>query len=208
MKNLIWETEVSLLRAAKNIRYSYRKDVLRYQADQPRVFGIGDSRTGTRSLSYALETLGFPTVHWPQAGQPPDEGWISWINDAPYQGFVDHPISDHNYFEELDHYFPDAKFVLTTREEESWKESVAEFFENTPVPNQRRQVNEWYKARRQHEKEAKKYFSEEQLAVIPLESDNKWARLCSLLDKDVPNEPYPHANKRSSLFNKIRDLYT
>ena len=205
MRHSLWNAETNLLRSAKKLRYLHRKHIRRYRNNDPHVFGIGDSRTGTLSLSYALQILDIPTVHWPRTDQEPDDEWIPWIKNAPYQGFVDHPISDHYFFKDLDNHFPQAKFILTTRKEQPWKESVKQFFSNTPIPSQTSHVNDWYKKRRAHEKAAKEYIPEGKLAVLPVEANNKWERLCTLLNKDVPDKPDPHANKRTSLLNKIKN---
>jgi len=195
----VWSWTKRVMQGAKATRSLYRHHILRYETDEPYVFGIGDSRTGTTSLSHALEYLGVPTTHWPRTNERPKSGWIDWIDTAPYQGFVDHPISDHHFFKELDQAFPDAKYVLTTRDEASWKASVQSYFQGTAIPVDDNAVNEWYNAMREHEAAAKAYFDDDKLAVIPVAAEDKWERLCDLLNKETPDRAYPHANQRSEL---------
>lgn len=91
---------------------------------RPKVFGLGLSRTGTRSLTAALHVLGFDTVHYPT-----DRGTLDALvrGDARfpalehYDGMTDITVAP--YFEDLDRLHPGSKFVLTVRDEESWLRS-------------------------------------------------------------------------------------
>jgi hypothetical protein len=91
---------------------------------KPKVFGLGLSRTGTRSLTAALHVLGFDTVHYPT-----DRGTLETLvrGDARfplldhYDGLTD--ITTAPYFEDLDRLHPGAKFILTVREPEGWLRS-------------------------------------------------------------------------------------
>ena len=76
-----------------------------------RYFGVGLSRTGTKSLYTAFMMLGFkPVVHYPN---PND-----WKHIEDFQFANDLPIPAR--FEELDRRFPDAKFIYTTRDIDAW----------------------------------------------------------------------------------------
>jgi len=99
-----------------------------------KVIGAGFGRTGTLSLKYALEQLGFDqcyhmlevTKHkdhraiWRKAHAGEEIDWDSLF--AGYQAAVDWP-SCNLWREQLDH-FPDAKVILSLRSPESWYESV------------------------------------------------------------------------------------
>ncbi len=100
-----------------------------------KVVGTGIGRTGTRSLQFALEQLGFGPCHhmievlgnmskqlplWQDAvaGRP------DW--DAVYEGYnsaVDWPTA--RFYRELHAAYPDAKFVLGYRSPKSWAESFS-----------------------------------------------------------------------------------
>ena len=82
----------------------------KYENTEPRVFGIGDSRTGTTSLTLALRKLDVPAVHWPLQDKEPEEGWIERTKNSPFSGFTDYPYARHGWYKELDKAFPDAKF--------------------------------------------------------------------------------------------------
>src|SRR5690349_19921009 len=91
---------------------------------EQKVFGLGLSKTGTSSLSEALNYLGIKTIHYPS-----DE--LTWreLRSGNYrltlmnewQGAVD--ISVAPFYPQLDQAFPQSKFILTVREKEAWLRS-------------------------------------------------------------------------------------
>ena len=99
-----------------------------------KVIGAGFGRTGTLSLKYALEELGFnQCYHMMEVGKHADHRgiWrkahagekIDWdALFAGYQATVDWP-SCNLWREQLAH-FPDAKVILSLRSPESWYASV------------------------------------------------------------------------------------
>jgi len=101
-----------------------------------KVIGAGFGRTGTLSLKYALEQLGFDQCyHMMEVGKHDDHRaiWrkahagekIDWDSlFTGYQASVDWP-SCNLWREQLTH-FPDAKIVLSLRSPDSWYESVME----------------------------------------------------------------------------------
>ena len=100
-----------------------------------RVICAGWGRTGTRSLKYALQTLlKQPAYHMQNVllGKRDAKLWydiifnkpekINW--DAIYNGYgacLDFPSC--NYYKELMKEYPDAKVILTIRDESSWIKS-------------------------------------------------------------------------------------
>jgi hypothetical protein len=99
-----------------------------------KVIGAGFARTGTSTLTQALETLGFgPCYHMFEVISRPDrvrqwldvaDGRPDW--DAIFDGFqsgVDWPVAA--YWKELADHYPDAKIILTVRDPERWYDSAA-----------------------------------------------------------------------------------
>ena len=99
-----------------------------------KIIGAGYGRTGTLSLKYALEQLGFDACyHMLEVRNHPEhvERWraiargeaANWDNlFAGYQATVDWPSC--NYWrEQLEHY-PQAKVILTERDSDAWYKSV------------------------------------------------------------------------------------
>jgi hypothetical protein len=129
--------------------------------DFNKVFCLGLSRTGTTSLHEAFRALGLRSVHFPihlftqpeVLGLPPfrptvrlgpyaawrrgkelkasrahhDAKSILKGNDA----FCDLPVP--LYYRELDRLFPGSKFILTTRDGDSWLESMQWLFDDGAV---------------------------------------------------------------------------
>ena len=99
-----------------------------------KVIGAGFGRTGTLSLKYALEQLGFNQCYhmmevgkhgghrkiWRKAHSGEKVDWDSLFEG--YQATVDWP-SCNLWREQLAH-FPEAKVILSLRSPESWYESV------------------------------------------------------------------------------------
>ncbi|XOV89953.1 MAG: sulfotransferase family protein [Pseudomonadota bacterium] len=99
-----------------------------------RVIGAGFGRTGTLSLKFALERLGFDACYhmlelhkhpehrelWAQAHRGENINWDALFDG--YQASVDWP-SCNLWREQLAH-FPDAKVILSLRDPDRWYDSV------------------------------------------------------------------------------------
>jgi Sulfotransferase domain len=93
------------------------------------VWGIGLTRTGTRSLNRALEVLGYRAVHYPT---------LSMLLHDPLEAATDEPVAV--AYKYLDFVYPNSQFILTERREEDWIRSAAEHrkrhFERRKQPSQ------------------------------------------------------------------------
>lgn len=101
-----------------------------------KVVGAGFGRTGTLSLKYALEKLGFgPCYHMREVFPRPDHvrawhrlafgGEMDW--DALFHDFqatVDWPSA--RWWREIAAHYPDAKVILSLRSPDSWYKSMSE----------------------------------------------------------------------------------
>ena len=90
-----------------------------------KVFGIGLSKTGTTSLTKALNILGVKSIHYPwdettYAELRRGEYRLSLLRD--YDGVTDTPVAP--FFAQLDRAWPDSKFILTIRDKPSWLRSA------------------------------------------------------------------------------------
>lgn len=86
---------------------------------QGKIFGIGLSKTGTTSLTRALDIMGFSAAHYfnNYSGE-----LLAQRDIALYDALTDTPIS--YQFEQLYERYPDAKFIYTTRPLEKWVPSL------------------------------------------------------------------------------------
>tara|TARA_Y100000994_G_scaffold244621_1_gene244787 strand:+ start:8719 stop:10230 length:1512 start_codon:yes stop_codon:yes gene_type:complete len=105
---------------------------------RPKVFVLGDSRTGTSSLNAFLNAIGIPSKHYyvKEASQcSPDhehrqgnlDNLLSYIKNSGYSGFTDYPTR--LYYQELHNAFPDAYFILSVRSStQKWLRSMKAYF--------------------------------------------------------------------------------
>ena len=99
-----------------------------------KVIGAGFGRTGTLSLKHALEKLGFEKAHhMMEVGKSPKQinYWSEIAKGMPvdwtevfegYQSTTDFPACV--YYKQLADLYPDAKVLLSVRDEDSWYRSV------------------------------------------------------------------------------------
>lgn len=173
-----------------------------------RIFGIGLSRTGTLSVAAALRLLGFSTVHYP---------W-SLAELHQHDAALDLPVA--RWWRYLDATCPDAKFILTTRREETWLPSCQRHFSADSEPwrgaepaawtEGERAVAEvehavygawrfdsrlWIEAKRSHELAIHLRFQHTRGRLLVLDVENTpaptlWAELTSFLELD-DDIPFP-----------------
>jgi hypothetical protein len=79
-----------------------------------KIFGIGLSKTGTKSLTYILQRNKFHVIHNPD---------VSKLFSGKYEGVTDVPVALN--FKKLDEKFPNSKFIYTVRPNvEEWAQSL------------------------------------------------------------------------------------
>jgi hypothetical protein len=180
--------------------------------EQTRIFGIGLSRTGTVSLTRALEQLGIKARHYPNDAATQEElrrGRYSLSILTETQALLDIPVSP--YYAQFDALYPEARFILTTRPEDSWLESMENHF-RLYVEQRHDAFDDFVHAcvygavhfsperfryvKGLHEQNVRTYFSDrpDKLLVFDVFSGDSWPELCRFLELPVPDEPYPHKN--------------
>jgi hypothetical protein len=192
---------------------------------RPKVFGLGLSRTGTRSLTAGLHTLGFDTIHYPT-----DKGALDTLvrGDAKfphlehYDGITDITVSP--YFEDLDKLYPGSKFILTIREEEGWLKScrnhwtgrgayepgddpehqthmeIRRFLRAAVYAGYEFEADRFRRAYRRHVENVTRYFADRpnDLLVIRIAEGEGYEKLAPFLGVPAPSQPFPHKGKRLS----------
>ncbi|MEE4289604.1 MAG: sulfotransferase family protein [Erythrobacter sp.] len=193
------------------------------------VIAAGLGRNATFSMKFALEKLGFgPCHHMVEVladGSRQVPLWIEAANgnpdwDAIFAGFratSDYPSA--SYWRELAAHYPAAKVVLTTRDPDSWFESVSEtiFSEGmqaglvgTPPGEMmhgtifshfgdgdirdRAFMTAWYERRNQ---EVIDTIPPERLLVF--HPKQGWEPLCEFLGVEVPPVKFPKVNSRDEI---------
>lgn len=158
-----------------------------------KIFGIGLSRTGTSSLTKALEILGQKSVHFPRT--------MAEIDGS--QACTDTTIACG--FEFLDMMFPDSLFICTYRGREPWLKSCERFFSTEPSDAVKGKVRmalydrmtfgreAFIDAYAKHHQRVRSYFRGRE-DLLWLHMGEGWAPLCAFLKVPVPDFPYPHLN--------------
>lgn len=181
-----------------------------------KIFGIGLSRTGTKSLTSALETLDFNIAHYPCDRKTYKELTIGKYNLSileNYDGITDITVAP--FFPHLDRLYPGSKFIFTLREKETWLKSMENHFGKNPLPKVlpdllfERKIRRFLRAAvygtytfdrermayvyDSHLKNVREYFKEKekQLLEINITNGEGWEKLCPFLEKAVPPDPFP-----------------
>lgn len=173
------------------------------------VWCVGLPRTGTTSLIAALDILGYTAKHNPRFEE------LKTLNAA-----ADNICAMHYRY--LDERFSGSKFILNTRDLESWLESMRTIFSRGPIPHDPRDIDhpqhEWLIARRmavcgtvrydrrrlteayfRHQSDVLSWFQDrrEQLLIMDVVRGDAWETLCGFLNLPVPDQPFPHLNHRT-----------
>ena len=202
-----------------------------------KVIGAGFGRTGTLSMKAALEHLGLgPCYHmmevrnnpahadaWYDAAQGGPVDWDDLLRD--YQSCVDWPAC--YFWRPLAAHYPDAKVILTVRDEEAWWNSI----DNTILRNMRAtdQVTDPNRLRmrrmsrhlivdrvfegilddrehalavyRQNIKEVTEALPKERLLVFDVAQG--WEPLCEFLGLPVPEASFPRTNSTQEFHERV-----
>jgi hypothetical protein len=187
-----------------------------------KVFGLGLSKTGTSSLGEALNILGIKTIHWPHDQRTYDElrnanFRLSILEE--YQGIADIPVAP--YYAQLDRIYPNSKFILTVRDEDSWLRSAETHWRlmtetsgaRGPETELEREFTEFISAcvygtikfnrdrflyvYNTHLRNVCDYFKErrEDFLVMDICGGDGWEQLCRFLGSPIPRVRFPHAGR-------------
>ena len=202
-----------------------------------KVIGAGFGRTGTLSLKGALEHLGLGPCHhmlevrknpgradaWHDAAQGGAADWDDILRG--YRSCVDWPAS--YFWQPLATHYPDAKVILTVRDEAAWWDSI----NNTILHNMRStdQVADPDRLRmrrmsrhlivdrvfggilndrehaldiyRQNIREVRETLPKERLLVFDVAQG--WQPLCEFLNLPIPAAPFPRTNTTRDFLERL-----
>ncbi|MFE6684875.1 sulfotransferase family protein [Streptomyces sp. NPDC057743] len=184
-----------------------------------KVFCLGLSRTGTRSVAEALRTLGHHVLHYPS-----DRAAL----DTLHRGDARFPHLDHcagladitvvPYYPQLDRLWPGSRFVLTLRDEDDWLRSCRTHWarhpvDTTPTTEKARiklEVKRFLRAavyggydfhedrfrtvHRHHVDAVRRYFAgrDDDLLLLRPCAGEGYERLAPFLGVPTPPGPFPH----------------
>ncbi len=183
-----------------------------------KIFGLGLSKTGTKSLARALAKLGYRTAHHAEHFQNVAalESWFRGDFEpdalANFDAAADLPIP--TFFADLDQRYPGSKFILTVRDVDKWLASVRGHWERYPIEDNRSgqyrsllrvsmySMTEFAETHfrfvwNAHQRNIAAYFKDRPHDLLTLDicGGEGWDRLCAFLGKPTPAEPFPWANK-------------
>jgi hypothetical protein len=179
----------------------------------PKVFGIGWAKTGTTTLGRCLRMLGHRHV-----GQRLDlvPAYATGDHDAILReaaaadAFEDWPWI--LLYRELDRAFPGSRFVLTTRDPDSWVRSYLNMLRRqgtaSPELNGIRRTlyglafpdvtpAELVGRVQRHERDVRAHFRGRpgSLLVVDWSRGDGWVELCGFLGVSEPDADFPHENR-------------
>ena len=175
-----------------------------------RIFGIGLSRTGTKSLHAAAVILGVPSAHY-----PPLRCAIRWMDGqfgpetcGPYRLLSDVPVPA--YYRDFDRAIPGSRFILTVRDEEAWLGSIEAHYRRSGPSSAGTGHRDLYRMAtfgtfafererfrdvfRRHNDGVAEYFRDRpgDLLVLDVARDaDAWGRLATFIGQPKPDLPFP-----------------
>lgn len=187
-----------------------------------KIFGIGIGRTGTKSLSAALDLLGYKTVHWLSDKTSSCEvltgAKVSRVVERN-EAIVD-TILPLIYYKEYANRFPDARFILTIRDVESWLQSIKRHMIKMRAHDSENYsshlygsliLKSWELGRLGDEQLIKAYVTHNnsvmesfagdpnRLLVMDIINGDGWDKLCGFLSKEVPDVKFPKRLRHQSI---------
>lgn len=182
-----------------------------------KVFGIGLNKTGTTTLAECFRHLGFRhasvNLELTRCVRRGDLDPVFACADR-FDSFEDWPWP--LIYRQLDERYPGAKFVLTIRvDSEAWLNSIKKHA-RAMGPTEFREVAyghampegheaEYLAVYERHNREVRDYFRDRPADLLEVcwETGSGWRELCGFLGRDIPDVPFPHANRRAENTRRI-----
>jgi len=179
-----------------------------------KIFEIGVMKTGTSSFGTAMRMLGYKHKGWDSASYDAylRHGDITQLSDVidAYDSFDDGPWHDCDFIE-LDKMYPNSKFVLLERDDESWIRSLEahtsplmnvnnvdkKYLDVRWMKNRKRMIREKLVWKRKKYDSIQIYFNgsnrSSDLLIMNICSGDGWEKLCPFLKKPIPHQEFPIA---------------
>jgi len=214
------------LQEVLDLRVAY--NTLGQSENDEKIFCIGLSRTGTKSLTVALYILGYNIIHYPSDKITFEELSsgkynFSVLND--YDGISDITVSP--YYAQLEKIYPNSKFILTIRDKEAWLNSFVKHWSDRHPFEDPTQTETYMKIRRflrasvygtyrfnrermsyvydLHIKNVLDYFKDkpEKLLILNIFEEGAWKKLCHFLNRPLIKTTFPDVKTNEQLFEII-----
>jgi hypothetical protein len=179
------------------------------------VFGIGFQKTGTSSLSAALNLLNIPSLHYYfvhndkkfelssliRKNQSSSKN-LFYLLDSKYQSFID--FEGEEYYKTLYTQYPNSAFIFTHRPFLPWFKSYVtmsqrwrdqQLMTSEELSKCHIQIVEKYFHKTEEIREFFRDKPPNRYLEIEICSGEGWEKLCDFLNLPVPAVPFPHKNK-------------
>lgn len=167
-----------------------------------KIFCIGLNKTGTYSLSLALEQLGIKALHDYKQARDICEA-IRRKEHHPlldeYDAFLDGPYRD--YYKKIYKAFPEARFIFTTRNKAGWVNSriIHVLYNRILLPDHPWDTcssKVWERQYDDAHRTVPKFFKKRgHFLELNILDGEGWEKLCPFLNREIPDEPFPHKNQ-------------
>lgn len=179
-----------------------------------KVFGIGWAKTGTTTLGRCFEILGYDH-------QSQNLSLVRRIIHGDFSPIFKIAESKNSFedwpwillYKELDAAFPQSRFVLTVRNPERWLISYRAMLSSQGIEsNEMNEIRSYIYGLpftrisdqnlidrfNRHNREVIDFFKNRphDLLIVDWETGDGWLQICEFLGYPIPDEPFPHLNKR------------
>lgn len=217
VKEMTLEKQTEIAEQDIEAAYVESKKHLPVVLNDQKVFGIGLSRTGTHSLTVALHILGYDTVHNPidqETGDTLERGDANFPLLNFYNGITD--VTTVPLYKKLDRLYPNSKFVLTVRDEESWLESCKKHWDKLEPKDttgyrlsirkklrqhvyktQQFDKDTFRKTYQNHIDDVTHYFKDRphDLLALNIVKGEGYEKLAPFLDQPIPKQKFPYLGR-------------
>lgn len=173
-----------------------------------KIFGIGYPKTAGSSLALALKILDYKVFHDPvelveaYRNKNLENSEVLKKGDA-FIGAIAF------FYRELYELYPDAKFILSVREDNKWLGSARRHFKFVaPWKKTNKYImtkmfsglthfsgETFLKCYKEHNEKVKEFFrNKENLLIIDICNGEGWEKLCPFLGKSLPDNNFPKVN--------------
>lgn len=188
-----------------------------------KVFIIGFQKTGTTSLELALQRLGYRVYGG-------DKNLLKFLDTKELHTYIKTTLLDWDavqdmpwplFYKELLGLFPEAYFILTVRDPQSWIRSVVQYFASIRNPLHQKIYgvpcaegfeSSYLEVYQQHNEEVQVFFGDNpHFLVMDMKKNFNYETLCGFLNiQEIPREAFPHGRnngrRRLPTYKWYRDL--
>ena len=174
-----------------------------------KIFNIDFNKSGSTSLTKAMDILGFRSIHWKyndkrildrlNENKKNKKKLLSGIENFDFYS----DFRGSSFYKKLDKQYPNSKFIITIRNLDNWLISREKHVKrNQKNPDYKYdflkiEKKKWVRERKRILNGVKSYFKKrpKDLLIINSCDGEGWEKLCPFLSKKIPKKKFPFLNK-------------